>query len=409
MIPWKHRIEPYPAQRKAVWEPEGNAIIIASPKVGKTRSTLQWLIELTEDGQPYWRYLWVSPTFRTSQIAFRRGYTEVLDASEINFHKTEYTITLPNETVIFFGSGDKADNIYGEEYHGVVVEEATRTSLEAWIAITSTTQGTAAPMRLIGNNVAKGNWAKKLAGRVRRGEIPGWEYHHIRKEEAIEAGVVDAAQDEMTKLLIPEEDYLVLYEGVDGSGRGIGIHTFRLKEAPVPDVTLKARAWDFSASETGDWTVGARIEANADGFWITDIARERIPPEEVVDFIAEVAALDGPEVEVVAEEEKGSSGILFVESLRRELDMIPTAGPVYPAKVEDNKRVRAWPFATAVRRGQYHLAPKVVKGAWLEELDEWPDSQHDDVVDALAHCHNHLAPLVLGAVGSGWVPGQVAS
>lgn len=405
MIPWKNRIEPYPKQRAAIFDPEGSVSITASPKAGKTAACLQWLIgQAGEHGKPNRRYLWVAPNYGQSEIAFRRAYTEVLDLEKVSVHKTAHTITLPNEAVVFFGSGDKPDHIYGEDYWAVVVDEATRVSLETWIAVTSTTQHTAAKFRLIGNNVAKPTWAKKLHVRAQRGEIPGWEAHTLRKEDAIEAGVVSAEQDELTRLLIPEDAYRVLYEGADAGGFGIGIDTFRLREAALPDVTLKARGWDFAASENGDYTVGVRIEANSEGFWITDVARAQLPAEEVMDFITEVAALDGPDVDQVAEEEKGSSGSLFVESMRRELDQIPSAGPVYSAPVEQNKKVRAWPFATAVRRGKYFLTPELVKGAWLDELDEWPHGQHDDTVDSAAHAHNHLAQRVGGMIGSGYTP-----
>jgi len=83
---------------------------------------------------------------------------------------------------------------------------------------------------------------------------------------------------------------------------------------------------------------------------------------------------------------------------------IPNAGPVYEAKVEQNKKVRAWPFVTAVRRDRYRLAPDLPKGGWLEELDDWPDGPTDDVVDGLAHCHNHLAERVEGMIGTFYTP-----
>jgi predicted phage terminase large subunit-like protein len=405
MIPWRNRLDLYPKQREAISDPEEHAIVLASPKAGKTIACLQWLIEETERiGRPHRRFLWVAPTFGQSTIAFRRAYQEVLDLEQISIHKTDHTITMPNETVIFFGSADKPDNIYGEDYHSVVVDEATRASLEAWIAITSTTQHTAARFRLIGNNTRRANWAKKLAKRAEKGELPGWTYTQLHREDAIDAGVVSAEQDAMTQLLIPDDDYNILYRGLDSDDGTIRIDTFQLKEEPLPDVAMKVRAWDFSASESGDWTVGALIHANSDGFWIADIKRERLAPEDVVDFIRQTATVDGSDVEQVAEEEKGASGILFVETLRRELDAIPLAGPVYAAPVEQNKVVRAWPFATAVKRGRYRLGPGVSSSELLEELDEWPHSTFDDQVDAIAHAHNHVAPMMAGLVGSGWVP-----
>lgn len=408
MIPWKNRIEPYPAQQAAIWEPPENAIIIAAPKTGKTIGCLQWLIELTEHGEPHQRYLWVSPVFRQSQIAFRRGYTEVLDSEHIKFHKTEYTITMPNETVIFFGSGDKADNIYGEDYHGVVVEEATRTSLEAWVAITSTTQHTAPPMRLIGNNTRRPNWAKKLAVQARKGDLPGWVYSRLESDDALQAGVINQKQFDMTRLLIPEDEWLILYGNVDVDRGGIYLDTFKITELPLPDIRTKVRAWDLASTAGGDFTVGALIEANSDGYWISDIVRERRDAGDVPELVANTAAMDGPDVDQVFEEELGS-GMLITEFMRRVLDPIPTAGPVWPAKVESNKQVRAWPLAAQTRAGRIHFAPGFSHSEALTEMEEWPNSANDDVIDALAHGVNHLASLVEGMIGSGWVPGQAAS
>ena len=410
MIPWKDRIEPYSAQQAAIWDPPDNAIIVAAPKTGKTIGSLQWLIEETERmGEPHRRFLWVSPVFRQSQIAFRRAYTELLDLAEIKVHKTDYTITMPNETVIFFGSGDKADNIYGEDYWGVVVEEATRTSLEAWIAITSTTQHTAPRMRLIGNNTRRPNWAKKLAIQARKGELPGWVYSRLESDDALAAGVINQRQFDMTRLLIPEDEWLILYGNVDVDRGGIYLDTFKITEIPLPDVRTKVRAWDLASTEGGDFTVGALIEANSDGYWISDIVRERRDAVDVPELVADTAAMDGPDVDQVFEEERGSAGMLVTEFMTRLLDVVPTAGPVWPAKVETNKQIRAWPLAAQTRAGRVHFASGFHHSEALTEMEEWPDSANDDVIDALAHGVNHLAPLVEGMVGSGWVPGQAAS
>ena len=410
MIPWKHRVEPYPKQQEAVFAPEGNAIILASPKAGKTIAALQWLIEETElAGEPHRRFLWVAPNYGQSKIAFRRAYQDVLDLGEIDIHKTDHTVTMPNETVIFFGSADKPDNIFGEDYWGVVVDEATRTSLEAWVAVTSTIQHTAARIRLIGNNTRRPNWAKKLAVTARKGELPGWTYTKLEREDAIAAGVVNSAQDAQTRLLIPEDEYRILYDGADGGDGGISIDTYKLTVEPLPEFVLKVRSWDLASTEGGDYTVGSLLEANSSGYWISDIVRDRRSAEEVPELVAQTAEADGPAVDHVFEEEKGASGKLTTEFMRRMLDAIPNAGPVWPAPVEQNKRIRAWPFVAQTAAGRVHLAPGFSHSEAMTEMDEWPDSANDDVVDAIAHGINYLAPLVEGMVGSGWVPGQAAS
>lgn len=410
MIPWRNRITPYPAQRRAIWDPPENAVVIAAPKTGKTIGSLQWLIEETERiGRPNRRFLWVSPVFRQSQIAFRRAYTEMLDMEQIKVHKTDYTITMPDETVIFFGSGDKADNIYGEDYWGVVVEEATRTSLEAWVAITSTTQHTGARLRLIGNNIRRGNWAKKIAIAAKRGDLPEFSYGEIKAEDAIAAEVIDRDQFEKTKRWIPADEWQVLYGNEDIDDHGIHIDTYKLTQQPLPEIAIHVRGWDLASTEGGDWTVGVRIAASSEGYWITDMVRERFDAMGVLDLIARTAKADGPTVEHVIEQEKGASGPVMLAAIQRQLYQIPTAGPVYPSPVEVSKQVRAWPFVAQVGQGRYNFAPGFNDSELVNEFEQWPDSKNDDIVDAIAAAHNHVAPMVEGMVGSSWVPGRAAS
>lgn len=408
-IPWQTRIDPYPKQKRAIFDPEGDAIILASPKAGKTIACLQWLIEQTERGRAHNRYLWVAPTYGQSKIAFRRAYNEVLNPEHIGVHKTDHTITMPNDTVIFFGSADKPDNIFGEDYWAVVVDEATRVSLEAWVAVTSTTQHTAATMRLIGNNTRRPNWAKKLAIKARKGELPGWTYTKLERDDAIAAGVIDSSQDTKTRMLIPEDEYRILYEGADIADGKISLDTFKITREPVPEQVLRVRSWDLASTKGGDFTVGALIAASSAGYWITDIVRERHEASDVIDLIARVASMDGPMVDQVFEEEKGSSGKTQTEFMKRLLDSIPSAGPVWPAPVEQNKLVRAWPLVGLTGAGRVHFAPDFNHAEAMVEMEEWPDSANDDVIDAIAHAVNHLAPMVEGMIGSGWVPGRAAS
>jgi phage terminase large subunit-like protein len=409
VIPWQTKITPYAKQREAIFDPPGNAIVLASPKAGKTIACLQWIIEQTEHGRPHYRYLWVAPTYGQAKIAFRRAYNEVLNPEHIDVHKTDHTITMPNETVIFFGSADKPDNIFGEDYWAVVVDEATRVSLEAWVAVTSTTQHTAARMRLIGNNTRRPNWAKKLALKARKGELPGWTYTKLEREDAIKAGVVDEGQDAQTRLLIPDDEYKILYEGSDSDDGRLRLDTFKLDRVPVPDMVVRCRSWDLASTEGGDYTVGARWAANSTGYWLEHIVRDRRGADDVPELVAETALADGPMVDQVFEEEKGSSGKITVAFMRRLLDQLPGAGSVWPAPVEQIKTVRAWPLCAQTKAGRVHLAPDFAHSEAMVEMEEWPDSRNDDVIDSLAHGINYLAPLVEGMVGSGWVPGQAAS
>lgn len=405
-IPWRNKIEPYPKQRAAIFDPPGHAIVEASPKSGKTIGCLQWLIEETEKvaaniDNP--RFLWVAPVLGQAEIAFMRAYQEVLRIDEVDLHKTNRTISLPSGAVLVFRSAERPDLIYGEDYWGIVIDEASDMKEDAWRAVTTTRNHTRARIRIITNVRNKRNWAYRHARKVQKG-LDGWEYHQLNQDDAMDAGVVDASTDDEQRAWHDPDWYRQTFYNEVMDDYGLRIDIGRLERREVPEKATWCRAWDLAATLGGDYTVGAKVAGTPEGFWIVDIRRERTEAQGVFDLMRQTAALDGPEVDHVVEEEKGSSGKLILESTRERFYQIPTAGPVWPAGVEQNKIIRALPLAAAINEGRYFLAPSLGATDLLAEMEAWPDSRYDDQVDALAHAHNHLAPLVAGMVGSGWVP-----
>lgn len=368
---------------------------------------LAWLIEETEYvaasiGNP--RFLWIAPVLGQAEIAFMRAYQEVLNVDAVELHKTNRTITLPSGAVLVFRSAERPDLIYGEDYWGVVIDEASDMKEDAWRAAISTTNHTRGRFRIITNVRSRRNWAYRHARRVEKGELDGWEHHQLNQNDAIEAGIVDAATDSDFRSWLEASVYQMIYFNEVGDDGTIQIDTPKITREPLPETVTWCRAWDFAATETGDWTVGAKVAGNHEGFWIDDMVRERVGAEAVIDLIRQTAATDGPAVDQVVEEEKGASGKLFLETIRQQLYEIPTAGTVWAAGVEQNKLVRAWPMVVEVSQGKWHLTPEVDVVELMPELEAWPDSRYDDQVDALAHARNYLAPLVQGFVGSGWTP-----
>jgi hypothetical protein len=70
------------------------------------------------------------------------------------------------EAIISFKSGEKPDNLYGEDVWAVVVDEASRTREEAYWALRSTLTATGGPIRIIGNVKGRKNcfYAKSKGG-----------------------------------------------------------------------------------------------------------------------------------------------------------------------------------------------------------------------------------------------------
>jgi predicted phage terminase large subunit-like protein len=160
-----------------------------------------------------------------------------------------------------------------------------------------------------------------------------------------------------------------------------------------------------SATSRSDYTVGARMGRGLpEEVTVSDIVRGRWEPEEVLNQIVATAVSDGPSVDVILEEEKGSSGRLLAEAVRRRLENAG-AGMVHSAKISGDKVTRAYGLAGAVNAGNLIL----VDGSWVDdverEMNAFPGPEHDDVIDALSLGYNWLDqnPQVLG---SAFYPGQ---
>lgn len=156
-----------------------------------------------------------------------------------------------------------------------------------------------------------------------------------------------------------------------------------IKHAPN-QLTGRVRVWDRGAtSKTDDndpdWTVGllmAKDEHN--NCYILDVKRMRGSSLENRKYIKQTAQLDGYSVDILYEEEGGSSGKDSSDSYSRLL-----AGyNFHTIRPSTDKALRADPFAAAAEAENVY----VIDGPWVEEyLDEvevFPDpAVHDDQVD----------------------------
>lgn len=161
----------------------------------------------------------------------------------------------------------------------------------------------------------------------------------------------------------------------------------------VPNSGQVVRYWDRAATEPNatnpdpDWTVGLKMRRAHDGnFYIEDVVRFRGNPGTVKDTIKKVAAFDGVECIVVLEEDPGQAGKADVHNLTLHL-----AGfNVRSVRVNKAKKIRARPVSAQVLAGNVYI----VKGEWnlplTNELQNFPDGNHDDQVDTLSGAFNYL-------------------
>lgn len=229
--------------------------IEGSTKSGKTVSCMAWLFEqalmLGKPGRQFW---WIAPVFAQAKIAYGR-MKRGLPPNLIRCNDTDQTITIiPNGAVISFKSGEKTDNLYGEDVWAAVLDEASRMRVEAFYAIRSTLTATRGPIRIIGNVKGRKNWFY-LGCRKAEGGEPGHAYHKITALDAVAAGVFPQEELDDARRALPDAIFRELYlcEPTDDGGNPFGLNYIRANIAPVSTKAPAANGVDLAKSV--DWTV----------------------------------------------------------------------------------------------------------------------------------------------------------
>lgn len=163
----------------------------------------------------------------------------------------------------------------------------------------------------------------------------------------------------------------------------------------VPAGLVECRGWDFAGTEVDpkkpdkdpDWTVGARMGRTPEGrFVVTGMVRMRGKPHEVEETLQTTTQNDGFWIEQSIPQDPGQAGKHQVQYFVNKL-----AGyRVHSSTESGDKVTRAEPFASQVNVGNVDF----VRGSWndaaLKELEGFPNSTHDDIVDALGRAFRRL-------------------
>ena len=229
-------------------------ITAASTKTGKTASHIIWLFEQAlkcKEGQSVW---WVAPVYQQAEIAFRRMKTQVTDVNFFQSNETKLLLTLPTGSRIEFKSGEKPDNLYGDDVFAAVIDEASRMREESWYAMRSTLTATQGKCKLIGNVKGKKNWFYKLGERARQGE-PDYKYFKITAYDAAREGIISEKEIEQAKRDLPDYVFRELYlaEPADDKSNPFGLDAIRKCIAPLSN--KPAVSFGIDLAKYTDWTV----------------------------------------------------------------------------------------------------------------------------------------------------------
>jgi hypothetical protein len=249
----------YPKQAAFLYAPARYSITEASTKSGKTEGCLGWLSEQAAlNGAPGRNFWWVAPTFGVAKIAYRR-MKRSLPREHYTSREDEQSITLLNGATIWFKGADNTDTLYGEDVFAAVVDEASRCKPEAWYALRSTLTHTRGPIRIIGNVKGRKNWAYKMARQAESG-APDMAYFKLTAYDAVDAGILDAAEIEDAKRTLPDNVFKELYlaEPSDDGGNPFGIGAIQKCIAQLSTDPVAVWGWDLAKSV--DWTVGIGLD-----------------------------------------------------------------------------------------------------------------------------------------------------
>jgi predicted phage terminase large subunit-like protein len=156
----------------------------------------------------------------------------------------------------------------------------------------------------------------------------------------------------------------------------------------APAGLRRVRFWDLAATAEPtrtdllydpDYTVGALLGHAHDGtVYVLDVIRRRLDSPDVKRLVRQTAELDGREVVIGMEQESGASGKAVISDYRRIL-----AGYVFqPRQPFADKVTRAAPYASYAEGGGVRLVRAPWNAAFLQEHEQFPLGEHDDVVDA---------------------------
>lgn len=171
---------------------------------------------------------------------------------------------------------------------------------------------------------------------------------------------------------------------------------FTFVNAVPKNIVAYARSWDLAATEPTplnpdpDATAGVLMGLLDDGRVIVlDVKRKQIKANDARNLLRNMAAIDQGKykfVQITIPQDPGQAGKAQAQSL---VSML--AGySVEIVSPTGSKEVRATPFASQVQAGNVLILKGEWNGVYLSELESFPESKHDDMVDASSDAFNKL-------------------
>lgn len=172
----------------------------------------------------------------------------------------------------------------------------------------------------------------------------------------------------------------------------------------APKRAYRIRFWDRASTvpkkgKDPDWTVGTRYATAGDGvYYVEHSIAMRGTPADVERTIIQAAETDvlecGRRYSLVLAQDPAQAGQADVDHYVQHPKL--ARFDVQPMRESGDKVTRFQPFSAQAEQGNV----KVVRGAWnarfFDELEGFPDGNHDDDADSVSGAHNAIIELSPG-------------
>jgi predicted phage terminase large subunit-like protein len=364
-----------------VWDGDTRfAVLAAGRRFGKSRLGALRCVYGALQGRRSW---WIWPTYANGSIGWRMLKQLALQIPGAEVREVERMVTLPTGGWAQIKSADKPDSLRGEGLDDAIVDEAAhiRKFNEVWEQALrpalSDRQG-----RALFISTPKGH--NDFHELYKRGESGSDEWASFRfptrANPFINKDEIAAAKADLPALVFRQE---YLAEFVQLAGALFRREWFNNVVDVAPPVRAWVRFWDLAASTktTADFTAGGKVGLTEDGtLVIGDMVRGRWEWPQALKIISSTARSDGSAVRQGIEDvgvQKGMYQMLAAEPA--------LAGIAFqPVRVQRDKITRASPWLARAEQGKVILVRGAWNGPFLDEVCAFPETTHDDQVDAIS-------------------------
>lgn len=395
--------QPFPKQAAFLLLPHREAFYGGSAGGGKSDALLMGALQYVDI--PGYSAILFRKTHAELKLAgalmFRakEWLTSYIDSKEVHWSEQDKVFTFPSGATVAFGYLENDRDMYryqSAEFQYIGFDELTHFKERHYTYLFSRLR------RLQGVNIPL---------RVRSASNPGGTGHDWVKERFLIEGpdegriFVPATLDD--NIHLDREEYVQSLQELDPvrreqllngdwdvrpQGTMFQREWFEIVQ-DTPAYAAHVRYWDLAATEQSDtnrdpdWTVGVLISMSEGTYFIEDVRRVRKSAAGVEALVKQTAQLDGTGVSIWIEQEPGSAGKSIVSHYQR--NVLPQFN-VKGDKVTGSKVIRANPLSGAAEAGNV----RIVRGSWnkafLDEIELFPEGNHDDQVDAASGAYNKV-------------------